>query len=103
LEAVDYFGWPIAGVARRLQRHPDELSRLTRFRQAVDEIPRFGIVVLPITGPLVSAAAAISQQYGLLSGDALVVATMREQRLVHLASHDADFDRMPELRRYAPA
>jgi len=103
LEAVDRFGWPIAGVARRLQRHPNELSQLTRFRQAVEEIPGFGIEVLPITGRLVPAAAAVSQQYGLLSGDALVVATMREHGLVHLASHDADFDRVPGLRRYAPA
>jgi len=53
--------------------------------------------------PLVSAAAAISQQHGLLSGDALVVAVMREHGIVNLASHDADFDRVPGLTRYAPA
>jgi predicted nucleic acid-binding protein len=76
---------------------------LTRFRQAVDEIPAFGIQVLPFTAGLVSAAAAISQQHALLSGDALVVAVMREQGLAHLASHDADFDRVPALTRYAPA
>jgi predicted nucleic acid-binding protein len=51
----------------------------------------------------VSAAAAITQQVGLLSGDALVVAVMQEHGLVNLASHDADFDRVPGLRRYAPA
>ena len=76
---------------------------MTRFRQAVDEIPAFGIHVVPITAGLVSAAAALSQQNGLLSGDALVVAVMREQGLTHLASHDADFDRVPGLTRYAPA
>jgi predicted nucleic acid-binding protein len=103
LEAIDRFGWPAAGVARRLLRHPDNLRQLTRFRQLVDEIPGFGIQVLPITMPLVSAAAAISQEQGLLSGDALVVAVMREHGLVNLASHDADFDRVPGLTRYAPA
>jgi hypothetical protein len=36
-------------------------------------IARFGIRVLPITASLVSAAAAISQQHGLLSGDALAL------------------------------
>jgi len=103
LEAIDRFGWPTAGIAQRLLRHPDDVRRLTRFRQVVDEIPGFGIQVLPLTVRLVSAAAAISQQHGLLSGDALVVAVMREHGLVYLASHDADFDRVPGLTRYAPA
>jgi predicted nucleic acid-binding protein len=103
LEAIDRFGWPAAGIGRRLLRHPDNLRQLTRFRQIVEEIPGFGIRVLPITMPLVCAAAAISQQHGLLSGDALVVAVMREHGIVNLASHDADFDRVPGLTRYAPA
>ena len=103
LEAIGRFGWPTAGIARRLLRHPDDMRQLTRFRQVVDEIPGFGIQVLPITMHLVSAAAAISQQHGLLSGDALVVAVMHEHGLVCLASHDADFDHVPGLTRYAPA
>ncbi len=102
-EAIQRFGLPAAGVTRRLLRHPDDVRQLTQFRQVVDEIPAFGIQVLPITMPLVSAAAAIGQQHGLLSGDALVVAVMREHGLVNLASHDADFDRVPGLTRYAPA
>jgi predicted nucleic acid-binding protein len=73
-----------------------------RFRDAIQRVPGFGIQVLPVTMPLVSAAAAICQQYGLLSGDALVVAVMRAHGLANLASHDADFDRVPGLTRYAP-
>ena len=49
LEALGRFGWPAAGIAQRLGRHPDEVRQLTRFRQAVDEVPAFGIHVLPIT------------------------------------------------------
>jgi len=103
LEAMDRFGWPAAGIGRRLLRHPDDLRQLTRFRQVVEEIPGLGIQVLPITMGHVSAAAAISQQHGLLSGDALVVAVMREHGIVNLASHDADFDRVAGLTRYGPA
>ncbi len=43
------------------------------------------------------------EQHALLSGDALVVAVMHERGFTHLASHDADFDRVPGLTRYAPA
>jgi hypothetical protein len=32
-----------------------------------------------------------------------VVVSMQQQGLTHLASHDADFDRVPGLTRYAPA
>jgi hypothetical protein len=47
----------VYGYSRPLQWHPDQLRELTRFRQAVDEIPAFGIRVLPITAGLVSVAA----------------------------------------------
>ena len=38
----------------------------------------------------------------LLTGDALIVATMRLHSLTKLASEDADFDRVPWLTRYEP-
>jgi predicted nucleic acid-binding protein len=101
-EAAGMYGWPMQGIAYRLQRHPAELQALTRFRQAVEAIPSFGVQVLPVAMAHVLAAAALSQQHGLLSGDALVVAVMHAHGLAHLASHDIDFDRVPALTRYAP-
>ena len=103
IEAMQVFGWPVAGIFRRLRRHPAEIQRLVLFRQAVEGVQRFGLQLVPVTPRLVSAAAEISQQHGLLSGDALVVAVMREHGLANLASNDADFDRVPGLVRYAPA
>jgi predicted nucleic acid-binding protein len=103
IEAMQLFGWPAAGVSRRLRRHPAEIQKLVLFRDAVEGVHRFGVQVVPVTPRHVSAAAEISQQHGLLSGDALVVAVMREHGLVHLASHDADFDRVAGLTRYSPA
>jgi predicted nucleic acid-binding protein len=73
IEAMDQFGWPEKGIAYRLQKHPDEVKTLMRCRQVIDEIPRLGIEVLPVTHNLVVLAGAISNQTGLLSGDALVV------------------------------
>lgn len=102
LEAVLTFGWPLTNIASRLKRRHSEISRLTRFRQAIDEIRQLGIRVIPIAEQDVVKAARLSQQYELLSGDALIVAVMQEHDLTHLASHDADFDRVPGLTRYAP-
>jgi hypothetical protein len=61
-EAVDTYGWPMSGIAYRLQRHPTELQALARFRQAVEEISRFGIQVLSVALTHVLSATTISQQ-----------------------------------------
>jgi predicted nucleic acid-binding protein len=77
-EAANTFGWPMQGIAYRLQQHPVELKTLTRFRQAVEEVPNFGVQVLAVNLAHVLSAAALSQQSGLLSGDALVAAVMQQ-------------------------
>jgi len=103
LEACDRFGWPAQGIANRLRRHPGEVQQLLIPRRAVDEIQIAGVTVLPVTASLVSQAVDLSRQHGLLSGDALVVAVMRDHGLTQLASLDDDFDRVPGLTRYSPA
>jgi predicted nucleic acid-binding protein len=103
IEACDRFGWPVQGIANRLRRHPNEVQQLVRPRQALDEISFLGIVVHPVTPALVSMAVDVWKQLGLLHGDALIVAVMKDQNLSHLVSLDSDFDRVPGIVRYAPA
>jgi predicted nucleic acid-binding protein len=103
LEASQLPGWTAAKVVQRLRQNPTVLQGLTRFRSAIQTVLRSHIQVLTIAPALIDAAAAISQQTGLLTNDALIVALMREHGLTNLASHDADFDRVPGLTRYAPA
>src|SRR5262249_22147527 len=50
-----------------------------------------------------STHIGLSRQFGLLMNDALIVAIMQDHGLIQLASHDADFDRVPGITRYAPA
>lgn len=91
------------GIVLWLRNHPSVVQQLTRYRQAIDEVNAIPIQVLPITGPLLSRAADLSRQFGLLTNDALIVAVMQDHGLVHLASNDADFDRVPGISRYAPS
>lgn len=102
IEACQRFGWSVKGIAGRLRKHPAEVQQLTRSRQAVDELTLIGLDVLPIGKAQISLAPDISRQTGLLCGDALVVAVMQVHGLTHLASNDADFDRVPGITRYAP-
>jgi predicted nucleic acid-binding protein len=103
MEASKQFSWPLKGITDRLRKHSAEVQKLTRFRQAIDEVPRLGIEVLPIERHLPPLAAALSQLHGLLTNDALILATMQDQTIQHIASHDTDFDRVPGITRYAPA
>jgi len=100
-EASVLFAWP-SKIVDRLKQNPAALRQLSKFRHAVTKVPQLGIRILTIPASLVEAAAAISQQTGLLSNDALIVAVMQANGLTKLASHDADFDRVPGLTRYAP-
>ncbi len=103
IEASLVFGWPARGIAPRLRKHPAEVQQLIRSRQALDEIGLLKMDVLPTSLKQISLAVDFSRQTGLLCGDALVAAVMHDHGLPHLASHDADFDRLPGLSRYAPA
>jgi predicted nucleic acid-binding protein len=102
LEACQTFGWSYAGIARQLRRHPAEVQKLKDFRKALDDIMAISIHILPIHAQDVLAAGDLSVQHGLLSGDALVLATMQTNGLTHLASNDADFDRVPGIIRSGP-
>jgi predicted nucleic acid-binding protein len=103
IEAMQAFGWKSAGIALRLRNHPTQVQTLKRFRQAVQEIPLFGLRILTIDSAWLDPAAEISQQTGLLHNDALVIAVTRAHGLTNFASADPDFDRVPGITRYAPA
>jgi len=103
MEASLLPGWSAAKVVQRLRQQPAVLQSLTRFRSAVQTVLQSHIEVLTIAPAVIAAAAGISQQTGLLSNDALIVAVMQNHGLSNLASNDADFDRVPGLTRYAPA
>ncbi len=102
-EALTVPGWSAGKVKKRLRQQPAALQGLTRFRVALEAVLQSRIKVLTIDPPLLGTAATISQQYGLLTNDALIVAVMQAHGLDKIASSDADFDRVPGITRYAPA
>ena len=76
---------------------------MSLFRRAIEGVVQSSLQILTIPPSVLVASVALSQQIGLLSNDALIVAVMRANGLTCLASNDADFDRVPGLTRYAPA
>ena len=103
IEAMQAFGWPSAGIAHRLRNHPAQVQTLTRFRQAIQEVPLFAVRILSIDPSWLDLAAEASQQTGLLHNDALIIAAMRIHGLPNLASADSDFDGVAGITRYGPS
>lgn len=101
-EALTLPGWSAGKVKKRLLQQPATLQTLVGFRTAVETVLRSRITVLTIAPALLGSAATISQQCGLLTNDALIVALMQANGLTRIASHDTDFDRVPGITRYAP-
>jgi predicted nucleic acid-binding protein len=101
-EALTLPGWSPGKLKKRRRQNPGTLQTLTRFRTAVETVLRSRITVLTITPALVGTAAILSQQHGLLTNDALIVAVMQANGLTRIASHDADRGRVPGITRYAP-
>src|SRR5262249_21228697 len=102
LEAIEAFKWPIQGIGRRLKTNFSQIGALSKFRKALTEIVAFGVNVVAVDPQDVIEAADFRCQFGLLSGDALIVSIMRKHSIVNIASHDGDFDRVPGLVRFAP-
>lgn len=102
IEVANRHSRSLTGMANWLRRHPSEVQQCRSHRQALDEMAAIPINVLPITDSLVSRAADLSVQFGLLTNDALIVAAMQANGLDTLASLDADFDRVSGITRYSP-
>jgi predicted nucleic acid-binding protein len=102
IEAASLPGWKQAKVKLRLMQQPSALQTLNQFRKAVESVLQSRIQTLTIAPFLVFSAAGISQQCGLLSSDALLIAIMQAHNLTNLASGDTDFDRVPGITRYGP-
>ena len=102
IEAGTLPGWTGGKVLNRLKQQPGVVKQLTLFQTAVAAVLQSKIQVLTITPVLVSTAATLSRQHGLLTTDAVILASMHAHGLTHLASHDAHFDSVPRITWYAP-
>jgi predicted nucleic acid-binding protein len=103
IEAQITLAWSFAGIGNRLRSNPAEVQKLTVFRLAAEKVLQGRLQILPVTGATLARAVVLCQQLGLLTNDGLILATMQAHGLNKLASHDADFDRVPGITRYAPA
>jgi predicted nucleic acid-binding protein len=103
LEAAKLLGNPKASTAKYLKSHLTEIKRLTGFCQAIQDLCLGTLNILTIPAAMIPVMATLSQQIGLLTNDALLVAVMQANGLTKLASNDPDFDHVLGITRYGLA
>jgi predicted nucleic acid-binding protein len=89
--------------AAYLARHPRVVRQLSKYYFSVLSIARLGIEILPLPQDFITASQEFRQAHGLMVNDSLVPTHMRQAGLSILASADAAFDRVPGIKRFAPA
>jgi predicted nucleic acid-binding protein len=65
-------------------------------------VPAWGIDVLPLDLGRSLRAASARETTGLLTNDAILLATMRDERMTAIATADLGFDRFGDLQVFRP-
>jgi predicted nucleic acid-binding protein len=89
-------------VVKKLRARPDLVRRLHVYQEQVERIPLMGVDVVPLEVGTLLRSADIRRRYGLLVNDSLVVSAALGAGADQLASADADFGRVKELKLYRP-
>lgn len=88
---------------RYLKEHPEKIAELTAPRSAIETIEQIGnLKILGLREDVMRLSIDYSSKYGLLSSDAVHLATMKQEGIVALASNDRDFERIEWVRQWRP-
>lgn len=101
-EAAQIAGRDRSGIVGYLKRHPEIIRRCVEWPSAVARLNTIPLRILDIDIPLLEEAASLAHAYGLLTNDAVIVAMMRRHSIIHLATNDDDFDRVPGITVWKP-
>ena len=91
-----------AGALRTLRRHPEIIATLTKGAELIRQFPTWRIRIVPVRWHHVQTAMDLARRHHLMTTDALILATIRASRLIHLATNDTDFLRVPNLTVWRP-
>jgi predicted nucleic acid-binding protein len=90
--------------SRQLAEKPDVVKKLTIYRDKVRALMTFGLGFEPChESDLLDKALEIQERHGLLTNDSLIAAIALRLEADGLASADARFQAIQELRTYTPS
>jgi predicted nucleic acid-binding protein len=101
-EVAQLAGRDRVGIVGFLGKHPEFISRLVEYPQAIERLGMVPMQILPLDNQLLRDATRLAVQYGILTNDALIAALMQRHGIIHLVTNDDDFDRVAGLTVWKP-
>lgn len=90
-------------LLEKLRKRPEVVRALSEYYVHTMRIPEMGIAVRPVPEELLPVSQQVRREHGLLVGDSLLLAVMREGGIRTLATRDADLGRIEEMTVALPA
>jgi predicted nucleic acid-binding protein len=91
-----------AGIIGWLKQHPETLADLPRTVEVRGRLMQLALNLISAEIADLANTIVVAQAHQLLLGDATIVVEMQKHRLVHLATNDNDFDRVPGITVWKP-
>jgi predicted nucleic acid-binding protein len=101
-EAAQFAKRDRASMIGYLKKHPEILLQCTKWPKALEELKSIPMRILEADFLLLDEAAKVSQAFGLLTNDSMIIASMQRHGVTHLATNDDDFDRVPGITVWKP-
>jgi len=86
-----------AEAVNHLKQNPAAMQNLMRYKTILRELTQVGVNILPLTHRDLHNSKEYRDKYGLMVNDSLIVAVMKREKIQHLATNDADFERVPDI------
>jgi predicted nucleic acid-binding protein len=72
------------------------------YRTIPSDIAQARVHILDVTYRELHASKKYRADYGLLTGDSIILAVMERYKLIHLVTNDPDFERVSGVRVWMP-
>lgn len=101
-EAITKLGLLPRDAVNYLKSHPDAVKQLQWYRTIPSDIAQARVHILDVTYRELHASKKYRADYGLLTGDSIILAVMERYKLIDLVTNDPDFERVPGIRVWMP-
>jgi len=101
-EAIATLGLASRDAVSYLKSHPNAVRQLQWYRTIPSDIAQARVHILDVTYRELHASKKYRADYGLLTGDSIILAGMERYKLIHLATNDPDFERVPGIQVWMP-
>lgn len=95
-------GWITQANAKSLKTRHSVIPQLTEYWNYTKRLLDQGLLLLATNETQTRNAQSHRQRASLLTNDSLIVACMRDYGIRYLATHDKDFERVPEIQVFGP-